>query len=134
MSLTRPFLLEKRPNLLMCSLLLPLLEAHSPDELAGELSVRLGKSESVGPLPRVTRSRLARAPYLSVSLCEDKSIVEISLPSQKEEQQFTTYIKVSVDCPIDLDRSILNAHGDYLQARLAFGDYRTARDTRQGKL
>ena len=128
------FLLEKRPNLLNCTLLVPIVASQSADDDALKIATRIGQAKNVGLPPKLRRECTTGAPHMSIELSKDrrKSMVKI-LVRYSENELPQVYVQVNVDCPLDLDRSVLTVQGDHLAARLSFGDYSSARDIRNGK-
>ena len=127
------YVLEKKPNLLCSSLLLPLFAPGSNNDTTKALAERIGSSVGAGPRPAITKDPRHFLPYLSVERAQNEtSIVRILGKASQSNQPFQ-YLQIIVDCPIDAERSILTVHGDHLAARLAFRDFSSARDSRNGK-
>jgi hypothetical protein len=127
------YILEKRPNLLSCTLLLPLVDESLSEEAALAIATKIGSSTRTGPLPLTVKHKSLRAPSMTVKHMEDgTSIVRVFAPFI-DKQIASEYIAVEVDCKIDVDRSVLTLHGDHLAARLAFTEFSSARDARDGK-
>lgn len=128
------FLLEKRPNLLNCTLLVPIVSQQSSEQDALKLASKIGQAKAVGLPPKLRRECIAGIPHMTIELSKDrrKSLVKI-LVRYSESDEPQVYVKVNVDCPLDLDRSVLTVQGDHLAARLSFSDFSSARDIRNGK-
>ena len=128
------YLLEKRPNLLSCTLLLPLLGSDRDDAEARSLAKTIGVATRDGGQIKPTSNVTGNVPYLRITLSDDKRRSTVKVVARYAgEKELKEYISVEVDCPLDIDRSILTVQGDHLAARLAFGDYSSARDTKLGK-
>ena len=125
----RRYLLEKRPNLYSCILLLPLVDPEATEAEAKVLGQKLGHSQKLGPLPRMYSSPSLIAPSMTVEKKDDGSLVRIFAPSN-ERGVVNEYIQVPVDCKIDVERSTLTLHGDHLSARLAFTEASAGFDAR----
>ena len=134
MATSTRYLLEKRPNLLNCSLILPLVDSNASSEVAKQVASTLGSSERAGPHPGTRKQSSLRVPSMSASRdLAGNTIIKVFAPFL-ETGVASEYVSVPVDCRIDIDRSVLSLHGDHLAARLAFTEYSAARDARDGKL
>lgn len=126
------FVLEKRPNLLSATLLLPLVGEQASEEHASAIGKQLGVARQTGPFRQAITYMPKHVPCMKVEVDKPSktSTIRIFAPYQLAGVP-TEYVSVVVDCKIDVERSILTLQGDHLACRLAFTEYSSARDCRE---
>lgn len=130
---SKRFVLEKRPNLLSATLLLPLVNELASEEDARLIGKELGIAQKVGPFRQAINFIPKHVPCMMVDRNEDgkTSTIRVFAP-YNERGKPEEYVNVEMDCKIDVERSIITLQGDHLACRLAFTEYSTARDCREG--
>jgi hypothetical protein len=125
------YLLEKKPNLLSFSLLVFLHSKEGTER--NEATNRQETPYVASGLDVSVRGKMrTRRPHLRVKIESDGSSL-VSILFFDIEGNIQEYARLSVDCPIDVERSVLTVVNDHLAARLAFRDFHSARTTKSSK-